>query len=235
MMHQTEGIRIVAGMATMPSRTRTARFAIRSILRQVDVLYLYLDGFDEVPSFALQKGIEVLRSQDFPGLKANGKLLGLHLDEACTHYVTVDDDYWYPADFVKRLRRELEGQSSPCVIGVHGSQFSIPFHSFTKCRKVFTAWKGLKASMQVCLVATCGTMHLTKDLRFDVRSWKVTNQVDLHFAGEMIAHGLTGRLIKRGMFWLKPLGMNQRDSIFSALKANDFHQTQLAKKLFKLS
>src|SRR5262245_39723919 len=44
--------RIVAGMATMPSRASTFPVAFRSIVQQVDRLYLYLDGHQEVPEIA---------------------------------------------------------------------------------------------------------------------------------------------------------------------------------------
>ncbi len=218
----------------MPSRAYTAQWAIRSILRQVDVLYLYLDGFDEVPKFARQPNIEILRSQEFPGLHANGKLLGLHLDQQATHFVTCDDDYWYPSNFVRRLTEELHDLKGGAVVGVHGSKLKSPFYSYTQSRKVFTAWKGLDQTRNVDVVATCGTMHLTQDLRFDVRDWLATNQVDLHFAQEMLARGIEGHVIKRPLFWLKPLGMNQPDSIFTKLRRDDSRQTQLAKQLFNL-
>lgn len=226
--------RIVAGMATMPSRSRTARRAIRSILPQVDALYLYLDGFDEVPEYAHDQKIVVLRSQDHPDLRANGKFLGLHFDEEATHYVAVDDDYRYPYNFVRQLSVELERQKDKVVMGIHGSVFTRPFDSFTRSRRVFTSWKGLSHQQPVDIVATCGTIHKVKHLKFDVREWKVTNQVDLHFAKEMIQRGMRGLLVPKRLFWVLPLAVNQPDSIFVALKGDDFEQTELAKKLFNL-
>jgi hypothetical protein len=44
--------RIVAGLATMPSRAASFPVAFRSIVHQVDRLYLYLDGHQEVPEVA---------------------------------------------------------------------------------------------------------------------------------------------------------------------------------------
>jgi len=44
--------RIVAGMATVPSRAATLPMAFRSIIRQVDRLCLYLDGHQGVPEVA---------------------------------------------------------------------------------------------------------------------------------------------------------------------------------------
>lgn len=223
---------IHAGMATMPSRKRTARLAIRSILPQVTRLYLYLDGFDSVPSFARHPKIVVLRSQDYPGLNANGKLLGMIFTDQEGYYVTVDDDYWYPRRFVSRLWKQRLAIRRPLVIGVHGCILKSPFKSYLKDRTIFTSWKPLPETKSVDVVATCGTLHDLADLCFDVRNWNVTNQVDLHFAQEMKAAGVTGAVVRRGWFWLVPLRWSQSDSIFAALKRNDEAQTALARKIF---
>lgn len=223
---------IHAGMATMPSRTFTARFAIRSILPQVDVLHLYLDGFSDLPDFAVHPKIRVKRSNDVPGLRANGKLLGMVSSPEDAFYVTVDDDYWYPRRFVEQLMCNHRELGSAAVVGVHGSKLLEPFNSFLKDRQVFTSWKPLRERTLVDIVATCGTLHRLKDLRFDVRHWQVNNQVDLHFAQEMLRAGLKGYLVKRGWFWMKPLGQNQADSIFVGLKKDDDRQTDLARRLF---
>src|SRR5262245_46309979 len=95
---------IVAGMATMPSRAATFPHAIRSIIRQVDKLYLYLDGFSECPAPARNDArIVPLFSRDFPNLHANGKLLGLALEKNSCLYVSVDDDIYYFRKFVPSL------------------------------------------------------------------------------------------------------------------------------------
>ncbi len=221
-----------AGMATMPSRKRTACFAIRSILPQVDVLHLYLDRFDEVPSFAEHPKIRITHSEDEPGLKANGKLLGMMNSPADAFYVTVDDDYWYPRDFVKRLVRNYKEVGRPAVIGVHGCTILKPFESYMRDRCVMTSWKPLRWRTSVDVVATCGNLHHLSDLRFDVRNWKVNNQVDLHFAEEMRRAKVEGHLVERGWFWLIPIGHNQSDSIFASLKRDDKAQSELARRLF---
>lgn len=221
-----------AGMATMPSRNRTARLAIRSILPQVDALHLYLDGFEELPDYAQHPKIRITRSVDEPGLKANGKLLGMLHSPDDAFYVTVDDDYWYPRNFVKRLVRNYQEVGHPAVFGVHGSIILQPFESYVRDRRVITSWKPLRVRTAVNVVATCGTLHHLSDMRFDVRNWTVNNQVDLHFAEEMRRAGVEGHLVERGWFWLIPLGNNQADSIFASLKRDDQAQSQLARRLF---
>lgn len=226
--------RVVAGMATMPSRSRTARFAIRSVVRQVDALYLYLDGFEEVPAFALHPKVIPILSEEGARLKANGKLLGLALDAAATHYLTVDDDYWYPRNFVRRLRSALDWSLDAAVVGVHGSTFTRPFRSYVESRRVITSWKHLRKPQEVDVVATCGTMHRTSDLRFDVRDWNVVNQVDLHFAREVRRAKMRALVVAKPFLWMLPLSSNQSDSIFHRLQKCDQSQSEFARTIFDL-
>lgn len=221
-----------AGMATMPSRVRTARFAIRSLLHQVDRLHLYLDGFDEVPHFAVHPKISVIRSQDQPGLHANGKLIALATLPKEAFFMTVDDDHRYPRNFVRRLRNALLENPNFAVVGMHGSNLKQPFRSYTLDREVFTSWKPLRRIQEVDVIATCGTMHHVSRLQFDVQTWQVTNQVDLHFARELRAAAGRAAVVRKPWFWALPLGVNQSDSIFRKLKGNDASQTELAQRLF---
>ncbi len=221
-----------AGMATMPTRVKTARFAVRSLLRQVDFLHLYLDGFDEVPKFARHPRITVTQSQDVPGLRANGKLLPLATLPPDAYFMTVDDDYWYPRNFVSRLRKELQENPELTVVGIHGSNLMYPFKSYVKDRQVFTSWKPQRATQGVDVIATCGTMHHVSRLQFDVRAWQVTNQVDLHFAKELLAAGGKAAVVRKPWFWAVPIGSHQADSIYSKLLKDDECQTELARSLF---
>ena len=94
---------IIAGMATMPSRIHTAPRAILSMLPQVDRLWLYLDGFYDVPDFAKHPKIICEFARDHGGLRAERKFRGLALDEKAEVCVSTDDDLLYPKDYVSRL------------------------------------------------------------------------------------------------------------------------------------
>ena len=100
--------RIVAGMATMPTREKTFRPAFQSIIRQVDHLYLYLDGFETIPDIVKDHPrVTATLARQEEGLHANGKFLGLVYEQQPCLYVSVDDDIYYPHNFVARLRARL--------------------------------------------------------------------------------------------------------------------------------
>src|SRR5262245_24698174 len=102
-MAGSHGVPRVGGMATMPPRSGTAPRAIASILPQVSRLWLFLDRFDAVPSYALDSRIGVLRSQDCGDLRANGKLLGLVQESSPCTFFSLDDDIEYPIDYCFEL------------------------------------------------------------------------------------------------------------------------------------
>ena len=90
-------------MATMPSRFDTAPRAIAFVLSQVVRLWLFLDRFDTVPSYAMHQRIRVVRSQDLGAMTANGKLVGVALDEEPSLFFSVEDVIEYPPEYFETL------------------------------------------------------------------------------------------------------------------------------------
>lgn len=217
---------IVAGMATMPSRIHTAPRAIASILPQVDRLWLCLDGFDSVPNFANHPKIFCEFSRDHGGLRAEGKFLGLALDEKAEVYVSADDDLLYPKNYVRRLTFLSRSLPGSVAAGCHGSVFRPPVQSYVKDRKVRKARRMQLAPWRyVDLLATNGSVHFVRDMRFDPREWTYRNQVDLNFMEESLARGMRLVTAARTRNWVRALEVQQRDSIFSALLRDDSVQT----------
>lgn len=226
---------IAAGMATMPSRGDTAPRAIASVLPNVDRLYLFLDRFEMVPDYALDPKVEVLRSQDYGDLKANGKLLGLWLDEDADYYLCCDDDIAYPADFGNRMVAACRRRGNRSVVGVHGSRFKKPFRSYFEDRRIYFSRNRLRLPRRVDIIATNGCLHATSALRFDVRQWQQVNMVDLHFTLEARRAKLGLSVVAKQLNWVEVLGKDQVDSIFTALVKDDSRQTAIAHELMRLS
>lgn len=228
---------IVAGMATMPSREATFPHAFRSIVRQVNRLYLYLDGFSECPAPAKDDPRTIpLLSKDFPGLHANGKLLGLALERRPCLYVTVDDDFYYYRTFVSSLRSALAEYDDAAVVGYHASILARPLVRYCLNRTIYPYASGLDKATQVDIVATGAAMFSSCALKFDVRNWPFTNMVDLGLAIEAAETGMPRIAVARKPHeTLLTLGQDQKDSIYTALKRDDRRQTVLARQLLSMT
>ena len=221
----------IAGMATMPSRHDTAPLAIASILPQVDRLWLYLDRFDEVPDFARQDNIHVLRSQECGHYFGSGKFIGaLHEKEPCV-YICCDDDIAYPLDYADRMTRELTRTQKAQLIGVHGSVFRSSFESYRADRQILHFTKKLARSQHVHTLGSGTVAFNTGYVKFNPCAWTVHDLDDLTLAIEMKRRNIPMIAIKRKRNWLKPLAEGQSDSLFAKLKEDETVPTRLGRLL----
>jgi hypothetical protein len=226
---------IVAGMATMPSRIDTFEIAFASLIRQVDKLYLYLDGHSECPKPARNDPRVVpLLARDFPDLHANGKFLGLALEPAPCLYVSADDDLYYPYDFIATLRRGLSSYDDAAVVGYHGSILQRPLERYDLNRKTFAYNAALRQSLPVDVLGTGAVMFSSNVLCFDVRDWPFTNMVDLGLALEAARRQTPLISLARRRKSVNVLALSQADSISRGLKRDDTRQTKLAHDLLRL-
>ena len=108
-----------ATVASVPGRQAQLAAVVAAIAPQVDVLHVYLNGYDAVPDFLQgNPAVRVARSQDWGDVRDNGKFY--FLNEAGSYYVTLDDDLAYPADYVRTLLLAIEKYGRQAVVGVHG-------------------------------------------------------------------------------------------------------------------
>jgi len=217
----------------MPSRSGTAPYAIASILPQVDRLWLFLDGFDAVPAYAVDERILVLRSQDVGDLRANGKFAALFGDEESCTYFGVDDDIEYPPDYCATLARALD-RFRGAAVGVHAGLLPRPVTSYARDLRVLHRRSDQDRAAGVDLLGSDSVAFRTDTLRFDVRTWPEVNMVDLSVALEARRRGVPLVMIARPSHWLRALDEDQDDSIWAGVLRDDTRQTELGRTLMAL-
>jgi hypothetical protein len=222
-------------MATMPSRLATFERALASIAGQVDRIYIYLDGHDRAPDvIRSSRRIVPVASSDVPDLHANGKLLGLTMEPGPFLFLSVDDDLDYSPNFVEHLRRGLEQFDDQAVVGLHGSLLARPLLRYNADRTVFAYPHRLSVTRPVDVLGTGAVMFSSEVLRFDVRAWPYVNMVDLGLAMEAAKVGIPLICLKRKRHLVRTLALNQPDSIYRNMIADDSRQTALAHELLRL-
>lgn len=222
---------LIAGMATMPSRTQTAPRAIASLLPQVGRLWLFLDRFDTVPSYAEHERIRVVRSQDLGDLRANGKLIGIALDDDPCTFFCADDDVEYPVDYCRTLESHVDRYGGTVVVGVHAAVLRPPVASYGRDMKVLHRRSEQRRAEGVDILGTDSLAFRTSTLRFDVRGWSDVNMVDLSFARTARERAIPLVKIPRASHWMTALDENQDDSIWMGVLRDDARQTELAQEL----
>lgn len=175
---------IVAGMATMPDRLPYLESVVETVRPQVDILRVYLNNFNKLPSFLSAE--EGCLSDDAEGdLGAEGKFYWIdgHDDTESDHYLTVDDDLGYPPDYVSRLLEESEVRGDRAIVGVHGSRFSLPIEDFVTSREVrHRFYEGLIAPEPVHMLGTGTTLIPREAIRLSMGNFAMHNASDLQLA-----------------------------------------------------
>lgn len=112
-------MRSLAALATIPERASLLPRVLPAIREQVDVLCVYLNGHDRVPSIVRDLADVVEHSQVNVGAERK-------LHWAAEHdglYLSCDDDLLYPADYVHRMRACVEAWGGAVICTAHGRSY----------------------------------------------------------------------------------------------------------------
>ncbi len=223
---------VIGSIATMPSRANTFKKTLNSILPQVNQLYVFLDGFEEIPLELLKQPnchITLLPQQG--SLHASSRFLAPHLFGSDATVILFDDDILYPPDYVAQAKLALAQYGGKAIIGFHGTIFLPPHLSYARNRHTFHFATKLDMDTHVHELG-CGTaaFHSSK-FRPDPATWRHHQMDDLYMAAEALKTKLSLISIKREANWLTPLAENQKDSLWRATQQNDRAQTYFMRDL----
>lgn len=175
---------IVAAMATMPERLPYLECVVKSLRPQVDAVRVYLNNFEKIPSF-LSNDEGILSSDAIGDLGDSGKFYWLNgragLDHS--HYLTVDDDLGYPANYVSTLVEEFDARNGSAIVGIHGSTFKPTIENFVKSRdERFRFYEKLDRARSVHLLGTATTLLSRTTIALSLDDFRMRNAADLQLA-----------------------------------------------------
>lgn len=111
--------RVLAAIASIPTRAHLLPRALRSLRPFVDVLAVYLNGFDEVPDAVAE--LADLHVCDPKNRGAEGKLHWAGQHDGI--YLSCDDDFAYPADYVPTMVEAVERWGGRAIVTAHGREY----------------------------------------------------------------------------------------------------------------
>lgn len=213
-------------IASFPPRRKQLKQVVRSLIDQVDLVFVYLNQYDEVPDFLKHPRIIVeLGGKD---LRDNGKFhfASIIPDGYC---VTADDDIIYPKDYVETLIRKIEIYGRKACVGLHGTVFAKPFVSYFEGRRVLHFRQSLDRDRVVDQLGTGTFAFHTSLWRPSSEAWPDTGMVDAWVAVEARKKLIPLISIERKKAWLTAIPMpdDVPPSLFSEFKSSDQKQTQL--------
>jgi len=226
---------VLLSLCSIPERAEQLEQVLTALAPQVDRIHLYLDRYPQAPTFLepWRPRLQVVLSQEQPGLRDNGKFLPLaELNEQPCWLFTVDDDIAYPADYVAALFKRLEHYGRQAVLGVHG--VLLPEHAegyfSARYRKVHNFPKALDADALVNVLGT-GTMacHSSVLQGLSLDHFQQPGMADLFLASWCHQRQIPLIAIARHDGWLEQLGDPEADSLWSEFHQADPHQAALVR------
>jgi hypothetical protein len=226
---------VVANICTYPPRIKSFKETLKSIVPQVDEINIYLDKYEEVPEFLKQLPIKanIYTNKDFANLRDNGKLIGLSNLKSPCYYFTVDDDIFYPPDYVHALVKKIEQYDRKAIVGVHGVLIpEMPKSYYSSFRMVYTFWKKLERDSLVNNLGT-GTVAFYSDLLPELKHADLehTGMLDIYFSIYCKKNNIPMVAIERHDDWMSEVKQDSTDvNLFQEFKDHDDKQSELVAK-----
>lgn len=109
---------IFAGIASIPERVESLRRTVASLIDQVDMLGVYLNGYEDVPAFLDDPRIATAQA----GNRGDaGKFFWA--GGSGDFYLACDDDLAYPPDYVQTIIAGIERYGRSAIVGYGGKLF----------------------------------------------------------------------------------------------------------------
>jgi glycosyltransferase involved in cell wall biosynthesis len=226
---------VLLSLCSIAERAESLQQVLTALAPQVDRIHLYLDRYPEAPTFLEPWGskLQVVLSQQQPGLRDNGKFLPLaQLGQSPCWLFTADDDIAYPPDYVAALLKRLEYYGRQAVLGVHG--VLLPEHAegyfSAHYRKVHLFSQGLEADALVNVLGT-GTMacHSSVLQGLSLDHFQQPGMADLYLASWCHQRQIPLIAIARHDGWLEQLGDPESDSLWAEFHQADAQQAAIVR------
>jgi len=122
-------------MATFPQRRKYLEDVVNTLLPQVQILRIYLNGYQEVPEFLQHPKVETFIGDDIGDA---GKFFWL----GCGHevYFSVDDDFYYPPTYVRDHLQTLQFYRNRVIVTLHGCLLKFPVERYYRDRAEIYGW-----------------------------------------------------------------------------------------------
>ena len=231
----------IATFATFPERDQFAQRVAEDILPQVDRLQIYFNGYRAIPDWAKagtkESVIHGFLGQGEDDLGDAGKFF-LH-DEEDAYYIVIDDDLYYPPDFVEQLVAGIEKYGRQVAVTFHGrllnpalsgrytSYYRGAGHVLRSCRTLGT----VKQDTYIHCPGTNAFAYHTDTIRFHIDDFKHywpdgRNMADIWTGIKCKAQGVPIVCLAHQQGWITHQPIDLERTIYAWEVNNDGVQTK---------
>ena len=195
-------MKTLVAVATTAERVALLPKSLGSLRKQCDLLHVYLNGHTEVPECVLDLADAHVRSAENEG--ADKKFHWAHEHEGI--YLSCDDDFVYPPDYVDRMALDVERFGGRALVTAHGRTY--PPHPKDAADQLLGRAATLSSRVpHGRWVNHCGTGVLAWDAaRIKVPiTYPVRNRTDVQLSAWANLQGIPIWTVAHNPGWLKPI------------------------------
>jgi hypothetical protein len=202
---------------------------VDSILHQCDELNIFLNSIDaQIPEIFYNEKINLFFSDNRYG----DSLKFAPLENSQGYYLTIDDDFIYPNNYVNFMISKCEEYSNQRVITLHGKNFKdFPIQSYYRSHfEYFNCLQKMKKNVLVQFGGTGVMCFHTSLLKIPLNFFEKPNMSDVWFGKYCLENKIEIMCVTHPKDFLKY--QVQKNTIYDTYSNNDSIQTQIVNSIF---
>lgn len=214
---------IIAQLATIQGRQESVKETIKSLLPQVDALFVGLNNYSEIPNFCKHPKIESRLFDNSTGDAV--KFFDVENREG--YFFTCDDDLVYPEGYVRYLINRIEMYDRQAIVTLHGRSFyNTPIANYYSSATVKLRCLGDVERDQQVNVGGTGVMAFhTSTVKVKYSDFQAPNMADVWMAKLAHEQGVPIMVIEHKHDYLRYI--HPVDNIYDKYKSNCTLQTKI--------
>lgn len=217
---------ISACIASIPERRYSLESTIKSLLPQVDKIYLFLNNYDRVAAEQLYK-ISPKKIECAIGDNGYGDAGKFYWANKVDGFVcTADDDIVYPPDYIQSLVNGIEKYGRKAIVSFHGRILKFPTISYYRdYENYFSFSDKLECDTFVHVAGTgCMGWH-SRSVNISIKDFLSANMADIHVSIMAQKYKIPVVILSHEANWITGT-FSPNNSIASRTMKNDSEQTE---------
>ena len=213
-----------AQLCTIPERVDSLRLTVNSLRRQVDLLYVMLNGHYKIPTFLDWGEMELTTNEMSDANKF------YNIEERTGYVIICDDDIVYPPTYVQDMIKAVDKYK--CVVSLHGKKYPRPFKDFYHIERNYRCLGNVDKDAEVDVVGSGVMAYHTDFLKLKYSDFELPNMADVWVSKIAHEQGVKMMVLKHRADYLKHT--NHKETIFITENRKKFaKQTEILKTFLR--
>jgi len=193
-MNKTKTCHIVS----IPEREESLRLTVNSIINQVDLLFVILNGYEKIPAFLA--GLPRVSSVMLDNSMTDAAK-AYNIEDREGYVFLLDDDIITPKTYVSDLIEAIDKYK--CIVTLHGKTYPRPFSSFYKIQGNYRCLGNVLKDVQVDVGGTGVMAWHTDHFKLQYSDLASPNMADIWISKRAMEQGVKIMVIAHTENYLK--------------------------------